>query len=797
MKMKKYQNICSKLLLGTLLIAMSLAFDSTNNDLNAVISGNSFVTADNKFCGAKSMGQTPLKTENDKCIYDHYTSYTNNSSMASEMGPIKVTNYKLTANGSTITGPVNSTSGNLRYDNKTLGYGRATSPLNMVQTGTVSAGTGITPDVKINKTTQFNMSLDPIKPTCTTTINQKLSNLNGVYYLGSGTGTIRWDVQGAKCSANGGSSCDSLKNKGQADNVATQAVSSVVNSYGMIKKGTKTNLYNWNLFGFKEQCTTEYAYCIDDQKPNCNLKLSTTAWTNGTVSVTRTCSDGGCAGCSTGNSTWVHSTNGKKGGYACKDNAGNDAGLKYIIISNIDKLAPVCGTVTATNGNYYYNTAYQVKVPCSDKAATADYGKSGCKKDTYTALTSNGNYNVTIYDVAGNSTACKGTVNLVDTGKPTVTITLEEGQSLNSNTHYTSNATVTATITAKDTGNAGIKKVCYTLSGATNQNEVCKDGSSTTVTIKNNGNTTITAYAFDNAYDYNDGSPEWNGNRSENKTKTVYIDRTAPTVSFTTTPSNNWSNVAPTATFTASDAAAGLYTVKTVWAPTTDSTTAFSTYSGSVQSHSASGNAFSSTAPKNEAVSGNIYLHVEVCDNAFSSGNTRTPGKNCTITHKGPFKYDITNKSTFTASANNVDWTHILKDLKFTATNDSLGNGRSGLATINLYFDNNYPHTNTNINNAKFNTNPNVSKTCETDKTKNTPTACSYAIDFASLKSDPVKSGEGGAVTEGVRYIKVEVVDLAGNKNYAVFGPYKWDTTKSKFESNLTPSGTPGKFYQE
>lgn len=805
MKNNKYLNIYKKLLIGTALVGMSMMVGSINNELNAGITGDFTLLPYNRnaYCGISSTITPQLMvTENDVCTYIHGANHKDSSNFTVVWDSYYLKTYtEGTSVKKTLAGPLNY-EGSFPSKTGTLNYKYASSSVRWLeQSSSVYSLNGNLGSVPLSKTkkTRAEINKKRIYPKCTTHANENLTAYynNGTYYLKSGTGSIAWSIA-SNCSANGGSSCDDVKNRGQSDNVAIQNIANLVNSNGLIPKGTTTNLTNWNLFGYSTLCTTGYAYCYDDQKPTCKLTLSTTEWTNKDVSVSRTCSDGGCSGCSSSNGVvGTHSTNGTKGGYACKDKAGNDAGLKYITISNIDKLKPVCGTVTASNGNYYYNTGYQVKVPCSDQAATSDNGKSGCKKDAYTVTTDTaGKYSVKIYDKAGNETTCSGTSNLIDTSKPTVTITLESGhEGYNSNTHYTSNATVTATISATDSGNAGIKKVCYTLSGATSKSETCVNGSSTTVTISNNGNTTITAYAYDNAYNYNGGSPTWNGNKSDNKTKIVYIDRTAPTVNFTTTPSTQWSNKAPTATFTASDSAAGLYTVQTVWAPTSDSSVAFSTYASSVKSHSVSANAFSSTASNNASVSGNIYLHVKVCDNAFAKNNNHQP--NCTTKQQGPFKYDITNESTFEASAESVDWTHVLKDLTFKATNDTLGNGRSGLATINLYFDNNYPHTNTTKGNAKFNTNPNVSKTCATDKTKDTPTTCTFAIDFAALKSDPVKSGEGGAVTEGVRFIKVEVVDLAGNKKSKVFGPYKWDTTKSKFESNLTANGTPGKFYHE
>ena len=853
MKFKTNYDICKKMLIGTLIVSVSLIMLG-NNRLNAAnyYSGSPKLTANNNYCTIDIM-----KNEGHICkisnktnytastssvslssmYFSHYGTYWSSTGTKAEIqsnGKINATamsvhatstNKKLTA-ANTNKG-VNA-SGSSLYDR--LDYKKATKN---GMTSLVATLENETKYAYLKTTISKNTSVNPVcwvKPIPMS--GSGLTTVEGtkwMIYNGSGSRRVRFALDGSDLLRNAdgsGKAGDSYEEKGGsyldfdwgqelgASGIAGAPDWDVLNAHtqGMPLTGFKNNDQtvqpSHNMFGEEELCKVRGGWGVDSDKPKCGTSQSPTGWTNGSVKVSKTCSDGG-SGCVAPTESKTVTTN-QTVTFTCKDKAGNVGASVSRTVTNIDKLKPVCGSVTASNANFYYNTAYQVNVPCTDQDKTSSYGKSGCKKSTYTASTDvSGNYSVKIYDNAGNETTCSGNKNLTDTSKPTVTIKLETGQEgYNSNTHFTSNSTVKATISATDSGKAGINKVCYKLSGATSKGETCVAASSTTITISNAGNTTITAYAYDNAYDYNSGSPKWNGNKSNDATKTVYIDRTAPVVNFTTTVSKEWSNVPPTATFTASDSQAGLYTVRSAWAPTTNSTEAFNNYSDTIKNHSASGNAFSHTAPKDTDISGEVYFHVEVCDNAYALYNNHQP--NCTNSRLGPFKYDIINPpvpeppgidenddGTPDSEAGSVDWTHVLKNLVFTGKNTNVSVPESGVAKINLYFDNNNPHTNTNINKATFNGQPDLVKVCSTDKTSNKPTVCRYSINFASLKSDPVQSGEGGPATEGVRFIKVEVYDLAGNKSSKVYGPFKWDTTKSKFTSNVTVSGTDGKFYHE
>lgn len=132
-------------------------------------------------------------------------------------------------------------------------------------------------------------------------------------------------------------------------------------------------------------------------------------------------------------------------------------------------------------------------------------------------VTENGNYPITAYDLAGNKMTIVHNVSNIDREKPITIINTSPG--------CWTNEDVTVTISATDT-ESKINRIHYQLNGATTSNQMVHYGNSLTLKLSNNGETTITAYSYDNA-----------GNRSDIVTSTACIDKLKPLVSsLTATP---------------------------------------------------------------------------------------------------------------------------------------------------------------------------------------------------------------------------------------------------------------------
>jgi hypothetical protein len=113
-----------------------------------------------------------------------------------------------------------------------------------------------------------------------------------------------------------------------------------------------------------------------------------------------------------------------------------------------------------------------------------------------------------------------------------------------------SNPTITLTSTDDEPNGTGVKQITYSASGVQTFPSTIVPGASTSFAIGNEGTTTVTFFATDNA-----------GNAEIAKTITIKLDKTPPTISGSRTPganSNGWNNTSVTVTFQCSDSLSGL-----------------------------------------------------------------------------------------------------------------------------------------------------------------------------------------------------------------------------------------------
>ena len=148
------------------------------------------------------------------------------------------------------------------------------------------------------------------------------------------------------------------------------------------------------------------------------------------------------------------------------------------------------------------------------KAAVAAANTSTSSNLTTTA---NGYFYAEATDTAGNKVTASFQITNIDTTVPSSPgIAITSGTSGN-NGYYRSNVVVK--ITAGSDSQSGVNKTTYILTGSTTKSETTISSGST-ITISNEGTTTITAYTYDNVL-----------NRSSAKQLTIKKDATAPTIS--------------------------------------------------------------------------------------------------------------------------------------------------------------------------------------------------------------------------------------------------------------------------
>jgi hypothetical protein len=156
-------------------------------------------------------------------------------------------------------------------------------------------------------------------------------------------------------------------------------------------------------------------------------------------------------------------------------------------------------------------------------------------------------------DLVGNlenpKNAAEATTEVVaDTTPPATSASLSPPP--NANGWNNSNVTVNLTSTDDEPGGTGVKQVTYSATGAQQIGTTNVAGSAASLTLVNEGTTTVTFFATDNA-----------GNQEAAKAITVKIDKTSPTIIGNRAPApnaNGWNNTDVTVSFTCSDSLSGL-----------------------------------------------------------------------------------------------------------------------------------------------------------------------------------------------------------------------------------------------
>lgn len=343
----------------------------------------------------------------------------------------------------------------------------------------------------------------------------------------------------------------------------------------------------------------------DSTPPNLTLNPSTTAWTNGNVSITASGTDNigvtqiqTPAGWVNGSSTTY--TVGANGTYSfvAKDGAGNLT-PKSITVSNIDKTVPA---ITFTKSpSTWTKGAVTVTATATD---TGSGVVSMTKPDntvvsgntaTYT-VSSNGTLTFKATDSAGNISTQTVSVSNIDTSTPTA--------SLSVNNSAWTNQPVTITATGTDTGGSGVSSI--TTPGGNIVN-----ASSASYIVSANGTYTFTV--TDSA-----------GNVGSQSINITNIDTAPPTLSVTPS-TTSWINGSVVLTATGSDTSSGVKSITlpngTVFtgASTTYSVSANGTYNFVVTDNA--GNTSTKSITVNNIDTGTPSLNLTQNPTAWTSGN--------------------------------------------------------------------------------------------------------------------------------------------------------------------------------
>ncbi len=171
------------------------------------------------------------------------------------------------------------------------------------------------------------------------------------------------------------------------------------------------------------------------------------------------------------------------------------------------------------------------------------FGTATGSKPTVPLSVGTNNITLTVNDGRGGTASASVAVTVRDTTPPVTVATWPAP-----NTYGWNNADVIVSLSATDNC-SGVKEIDYSLSGAQTGGAALPGGSAS-VTISAEGTTMLTYFAKDNA-----------GNQEAQRSLTVKIDKTPPTITASRLPlanSNGWNNADVTVSFSCSDSLSGI-----------------------------------------------------------------------------------------------------------------------------------------------------------------------------------------------------------------------------------------------
>ena len=241
-----------------------------------------------------------------------------------------------------------------------------------------------------------------------------------------------------------------------------------------------------------------------------------------------------------------------------------------------------------------------------------------------------------------------------------------------------------------------------------------------------------------------------------------------------------------------------------------------------------------STAPNNNAdLNGAVYLHVRVCDRATSTTDSDVLNPNCTTGRlPNPIYFDNQPPETPDNTGNNenigdndaviddtepvtpptdldnpnnegdggseysnqiivgnktsaFNWTNRLRlGFNFSDSNTTRPGAYSGIAKAEFYYDDNMNHDVANKNTSNYPTTADNEVVCKNESAMVGAKTCSYYLDFNKLQSYNANTNSYTSnpetMEEGHRYIKVKVIDRAGNYSIGTFGDYQFDISPNE-----------------
>ncbi len=571
------------------------------------------------------------------------------------------------------------------------------------------------------------------------------------------------------------SGCDKTYYSTDGSNPTTLLIG---NSFTLSSEGVYTiKYYSVDKAGNTEDVQTATKQVkIDTTKPVITPHVSPLAnilgWNNTSVDVTFTCAEVGTYQSGIGVDTVAGTTLALEGlnqsatnTGMCMDNAGNMADPVTVNNINIDKTAPVSNiSLAGTLGdNNWYTSDVDVILSATDNLSgveKTEYNTDGSTWHTYSALFSLSAEGTTTVayrsaDNADNTETTKTQDVQIDKTAPSTGIAL--GGTAGTNGWFVSNVDVT--LSATD-ATSGVDHTEYSTDGSTWHTY------SGVFTLSTEGSTTVSYRSIDNA-----------GNTETTKTQEVKIDKTAPTILGSRTPSANgsgWNNSDVTVHFACGDDLSGV-----------DSCSSDTTLSTDAAGQSVTGTVTDEAGNSAQATVSDINIDKT---NPTILGHKTAPNAN------GWNNTDVAVTFTCDDSLSGVDScgpnTNVTTEGASQSVNgtvfDKAGNSAS-TSVDDINVDKTNPVTTDNVDGLWHNSSVTVTLTCS-----DSMSGCDKTY-YSTNGATPTTLLSGNSFTlnsEGVYTIKYYSVDKAGNAESikTAANQVKIDTTKPVITGSATPA---------
>jgi hypothetical protein len=265
-----------------------------------------------------------------------------------------------------------------------------------------------------------NAAVDTVGHTVTFVTN------SGVSYVCSGDASVKIDNIPPECESSGGDE-NWVNHNLTVIGTCTDNIECDGETVSLPEFTSNTEQYNVtpgivkDIAGNETQCPANQTVKIDKTPPTCETTATASDWTNADVTITGTCNDNGGSQCTDDTKKVLniidYETNSSYSPGTVKDGAGNETPCDSIDVK-IDKTAPSCSIDANTSEWTNQDVTITVSGEDSDSGLTSSSYIINGELGVSTSVSTNGTYDASVTDRAGNTKPCDINITNIDKTPP-------------------------------------------------------------------------------------------------------------------------------------------------------------------------------------------------------------------------------------------------------------------------------------------------------------------------------------------------------------------------------------------